>query len=236
MILHPLPNHTAIAPQTWQGLTKLQPASLGHYLTNGIIGNSVRPLVADKRMVGRAVTVRQPFPDAIAVHVVFEYLKAGDILVIDRCGDNHIACLGEMTVRAGLAIGLAGFVVDGVVTDIDELREIGIPVFAKGLNVVTTRTLDIDGAELFGPVVIGGITVRTGDILMGDNNGLLTLSPQHPQLDALVQKALADEEREVEWRLRLAKGESLGDMTGSRALFDKRIARQLASGGNPATK
>ncbi|MET3927127.1 RraA family protein [Devosia sp. 2618] len=223
MLLHDLPNHPEISPEIWAGLSQLQPASLGHYLTSGIISNDLRPLVGGKRMVGRAVTVRQPFPDAIPVHVVFDYLRAGDILVIDRCGDNHIACLGEMTVRAGLAIGVAGFVVDGVVTDIDELREIGIPVFAKGLNVVTTRTLDIDGAELFGPVVIGGVTIKTGDIVMGDNNGLLALSPQHRGLDALVKQALSDEQREIEWRRRLANGEALSTLNGSRALFEKRI-------------
>jgi 4-hydroxy-4-methyl-2-oxoglutarate aldolase len=224
LIVRDLPDHRPLSEATWNGLKALQPASLGHYLTKGILSNDIRPLVGNKRMVGRAVTVRQPYPDAVPVHVVFDYLKAGDILVIDRCGDNHIACLGEMTVRAGLAIGVAGFVVDGVVTDIDELRELGIPVFARGLNVVTTRTLDLPGAELFGEVVVGGVAVRTGDIVMGDNNGLLALSPELPGLDELVQKSLADEQREVEWRVRLGNGESLSRMNGSRALFDKRMA------------
>lgn len=223
MIVHDLPAHRPLNEVTWEGLKTLQPASLGHYLTNGIISNEIRPQVAVKRMVGRAVTVRQPYPDAVPVHVVFDYLKAGDILVIDRCGDNHVACLGEMTVRAGLAIGVAGFVVDGVVTDIDELRELGIPVFSRGLNVVTTRTLDLPGAELFGEVVIGGVAVKTGDVIMGDNNGLLALSPDDPGLDQLVQKSLADEQREVDWRLRLANGDALSRMNGSRALFDKRV-------------
>lgn len=224
MIVNDLPDHTPLSDATWQGLARLQPASLGHYLTNGIISNGIRPLVPGKRMLGRAVTVRQPYPDAVPVHVVFDYLKPGDVLVIDRCGDNHIACLGEMTVRAGLAIGVAGFVVDGVVTDIDELRELGIPVFARGLNVVTTRTLDLPGAELFGEVVIGDVAVHTGDIVMGDNNGLLALSPDHPDLDALVARSLADEDREVDWRKRLAAGESLSRMNGSRTLFDRRMA------------
>lgn len=224
MIVHDLPAHRPLSEATWDGLKTLQPASLGHYLTKGIISNAIKPLVGNKRMVGRAVTVRQPYPDAVPVHVVFDYLQAGDVLVIDRCGDNHIACLGEMTVRAGLAIGVAGFVVDGVVTDIDELRELGIPVFARGLNVVTTRTLDLDGAELFGEVVIGDVAVKTGDILMGDNNGLLALSADLPGLDQLVQKSLADEQREIDWRIRLANGESLSRMNGSRALFDKRMA------------
>ena len=222
MIVHDLNPHQPLSDATWAGLQQLQPASLGHYLTNGIISNAIKPLVPGKRMIGRAVTVRQPYPDAVPVHVVFDYLKLGDILVIDRCGDHHIACLGEMTVRAGLAAGVAGFVVDGVVTDIDELQELGIPVFARGLNVVTTRTLDLDGAELFGEVVIGGVVVKTGDIIMGDNNGLLSLSPSYPGLDDLVQKSLSDENREIEWRQRLATGEPLSRLNGSRALFDRR--------------
>lgn len=214
MIRHPRADSAAIDPAILDQMRVIQPASLGHYLTSGIVSPQVKPLTGGK-LLGRAVTVRQPLPDAIPVHLVLDDLRPGDVLVIDRAGDHHIACVGEMVARAALAAGAAGIVVDGVVTDIEELRDLGLPVYARGLNVVTTRVLDVPGAELFGPVLIGDVIVKTGDLLFGDANGLLNLDPASPDLAALVQRAVADQAREVEWRKRLAAGESLAKLNGS---------------------
>ncbi|MTH79229.1 RraA family protein [Paracoccus aestuariivivens] len=216
MIRHPRPEPVELPEAMLDKMRGIQPASLGHYLTTGIVSPQVRPLVAGK-LLGRAVTVRQPLPDALPVHLVLDELRAGDVLVIDRAGDHHVACVGEMVARAAKAAGAAGIVVDGIVTDIEELQELGLPVYARGLNVVTTRVLDVPGAELFGPVIIGDVIVRTGDLLFGDANGLLRLDPCDPALGGLVDRAVADENREVEWRQRIAAGESLADLNGSRA-------------------
>ncbi|MGU3401445.1 RraA family protein [Brucellaceae bacterium D45D] len=194
----------------------IQPASLGHYLTNGIVSPEIRPLTGGK-LLGRALTVRLPLPDGVPVHLVLDDMQPGDVLVIDRSGDHHIACVGEMVARAALAKGAAGIVVDGVVTDIEELRELGLPVYARGTNVVTLRALHAPGAELFGSVLIGGVIVRNGDFLFGDANGLLCLDPADAGLPALVDKAVADELREVEWRKRLANGEALSVLNGWRS-------------------
>ncbi|SMO96363.1 RraA family protein [Paracoccus laeviglucosivorans] len=214
MIRHPRANAAAIDPTILNEMRSIQPASLGHYLTSGIVSPQIRPLTGGK-LLGRAVTLRQPLPDAIPVHLLLDDLRPGDVLVIDRAGDHHIACVGGMVARAALAAGAAGIVVDGVVTDIEELRDLGLPVYARGLNVVTTRVLDVPGAELFGPVLIGDVIVRPGDLLFGDANGLLSLDPANPDMAALVQRAAADEAREVEWRKRLAAGESLAKLNGS---------------------
>lgn len=205
------PNDLAILDR----MRAIQPASLGHYLTEGIVAPAVHALTSGK-MIGRAVTVRQPLPDALPVHLVLDELQPGDVLVIDRVGDHHIACVGEMVARAAHAAGAAGIVVDGVVTDIEELHEIGLPIYARGTNVVTTRLLKVPGAELFGPVIIGGVIVRTGDLLFGDANGLLRL-PAAVDLAELVGKAEADEAREVEWRRQLASGARLADLNGARS-------------------
>ncbi|MBD9529893.1 RraA family protein [Paracoccus sp. PAR01] len=216
MIRHPRPDPVALDAELLAAMRGIQPASLGHYLTTGILSPDIRPLTGGK-LLGRAVTVRQPLPDAIPVHVVLDELQAGDVLVIDRAGDHHVACVGEMVARAAHAAGAAGIVVDGIVTDIEELREIGLPVYARGLNVVTTRVLNVPGAELFGPVIIGGVIIRSGDLLFGDANGLLRLDPTDEALPTLVKRALADEAREIEWRQRLTAGESLARLNGSDA-------------------
>lgn len=191
----------------------VQPASLGHYLTGGIVDPVIRSLTG-ARFLGRAVTVRQPLPDGVPVHRVLDELCTGDVLVIDRVGDHRIACVGEMVARAAHARGAAGIVVDGVVTDIEELREIGMPIHARGTSVATTRKLDLPGAELFGQVTIGGVVIRQGDIIFGDANGVLCLDPRDPDLSDIVDRAVADEIREVDWRIRLAGGDSLAELNG----------------------
>lgn len=213
MIRHPR-HESPVAAAMLDAMRAIQPASLGHYLTAGIVSPKVRALTGGQ-LLGRAVTVRQPLPDALPVHLVLDDLRPGDVLVIDRAGDHHVACVGEMVARAAHAAGAVGIVVDGIVTDIEELQEIGLPIYARGTNVVTTRVLDVPGAELFGPVVIGGVIVQTGDLMFGDVNGLLRLDPATPDLAELVARAVADEAREVEWRKLLAAGHSLASLNGS---------------------
>ncbi|KXF74970.1 4-hydroxy-4-methyl-2-oxoglutarate aldolase [Paramesorhizobium deserti] len=215
MIVHPRAAASDDA-DLFNMLAKVQPASLGHYLASGSIPSGIRALAPVQRMVGRAMTVKQPLPDGVPVHLALDELREGDILVIDRQSDHQVACVGEMVARAAFHAGAAGIVVDGVVTDIEELAALGLPVYARGTSVITTRSLGVPGAELFGTVSIGGVAVSTGDILFGDMNGILCLGVSHVDLQDLIERALADERREVEWRQRLAAGESLADLNGTR--------------------
>lgn len=193
-------------------LRRIQPATLGHHVAGGALSPAIRALVPVTRMVGRALTVRQPLPDSTPVFRALEKLRSDDILVIDRQGDHHVACVGEMVARAAFHAGAAGIVVDGTVTDIEELQAIGMPVYARGTNVITARVLDQPGGELCGNVTIGGTVIGFGDILFGDANGVLRLDAETADLGSLIARAMADEEREVEWRKRLAEGRSLGDL------------------------
>lgn len=215
MIVHP---RVAASDNTdlFNSLMQVQPASLGHYLASGSISSGIRALVPVQRMVGRAVTIKQPLPDGVPVHLALDELRKGDILVIDRQGDHQVACVGEMVARAAFHAGAAGIVVDGVVTDIEELATIGLPIYARGTSVITTRSLGLPGAELFGTVVIGRVAISTGDILFGDMNGVLRLDVSDVDIQNLLERAFADERREVEWRQRLACGESLAELNGAR--------------------
>lgn len=215
MIVHPRAA-TSDDGGLFNRLAQVQPASLGHYLASGAISPGIRALVPVQRMVGRAMTVKQPLPDGVPVHLALDELRRGDILVIDRQGDHQVACVGEMVARAALHAGAAGIVVDGVVTDIEELATIGLPVYARGTSVITTRSLSLPGAELFGPITIGGVAISTGDILFGDMNGILRLDVAGVDIQDLIERAFTDEQREVEWRQRLASGESLAELNGVR--------------------
>ncbi|MGT2489482.1 RraA family protein [Cupriavidus basilensis] len=87
------------------------------------------------------------------------------------------APVGAVTGTAALCAGAKGIIVDGVVTDILELRAMGIPVFASGsTSVLTTKRIDEGGSAVNEPVICGGVTVNPGDIVLADDNGVLFLS------------------------------------------------------------
>ena len=148
--------------------------TLGHFLEAGFADHRLRTLVPNVKMIGRAVTLKLPEPDAVAVNRALARLTPGDVLVIDMCGDHAHAPVGAVTVTAALHAGAAGIVVDGVATDLIELQAMRLPVFARGTSLLTTKRLDGDAAAAFGVTVqCGGVAVEPGAIVLGDDNGLL---------------------------------------------------------------
>lgn len=147
--------------------------TLGHFLEAGFADHRLRALVANVKMIGRAVTLKLPQPDAVAVNRALARLTPGDVLVLDMCGDHAHAPVGAVTVTAALHAGAAGIVVDGAATDLMELQAMRLPVFARGTSLLTTKRLDGDAAAFGVTVQCGGVAVEPGAIVLGDDNGLL---------------------------------------------------------------
>lgn len=159
-------------------LADVELPTLGHYLEDGFCAARIRPLGPVRRMAGPAVTVDLTQPDAIAVNRALLRLRRGSVLVIRVHSGRH-APVGAVTAAAAIAQGAAGIVVDGPVTDGVALRETAdvLPVFADGVTALTTKRLGtaLDGVGR--PVEIGGVVVRDGDIVAGDENGVIALTP-----------------------------------------------------------
>ena len=155
----------------------VEPATVGHLLEFGFCDPALQPLWRPCQVVGRAFTVRTTALDSAIVHLAIDMAESGDVLVIDRNGDRKHACWGGMTSLAAKVKGLAGAVVDGFVTDIDEIEEMAFPVYARGLTTITTKGLALDG-EINTQVQIGGVPVSPGDLVVADSNGVLILSPE----------------------------------------------------------
>ncbi|XAZ31950.1 RraA family protein [Paenarthrobacter ureafaciens] len=130
------------------------------------------------KIAGPAVTVRIADRDAIAMNRALLALRPGDVLVVDMLGDNRHAPVGAVTAAAAIAQGAAAVVVDGVATDVRELREAGLPVFARGTSCLTTKRVRGAGSAVNVPVHCGGVQVNPGDIVLGDDNGLIVLAPE----------------------------------------------------------
>ncbi len=142
-------------------------------------------------------------------------VEPGDVVVIDTGGDVRHAPLGEVVASALVFRGAAGAVVDGSATDIDEIAGLGLPVYARGLSMLTTKLHDIDAGGLNVPVVVGGVVVNPGDVVLADANGVLFASVA--VLAALIDTALADDAEEPELVEELRAGGRLGDLTGATA-------------------
>ncbi|MDH4572861.1 RraA family protein [Salinicola acroporae] len=194
-------------------LSGLQPASLGHYL-DVALPYDIKALNNFCRCIGTALTVHQPTSDSTPVHLAIELLRPGDVLVIDRAGNTEMACVGEMVATAAQLKGAQGIIVNGVITDLEEVTALGMPLYAKGTTVVTTRASYAPGARLTSEIKIGRATVKTGDVIFGDLNGVLCIDPLEDEIWKIVEKAKADEEKEMDWKNMLKGGASLADLNG----------------------
>ena len=155
-------------------LSKVEPATMGHYLHYGFMDTRVKSMLQNVNVVGTAFTVRTNVNDSTMVHKAVSLAEEGDILVIDRTGDGKHACVGEIVAYAANARKLAGIIIDGPCTDIQAIREIGIPVFATGLSPITTKLYGESG-EINTVVQCGGVNVHPGDVIVADDNGVLVL-------------------------------------------------------------
>jgi 4-hydroxy-4-methyl-2-oxoglutarate aldolase len=217
--LNPLP------PQIDETLLKLlrqaEPATIGHFLHAGFVDPAVRAYFPDMRIAGTAVTVSSPGPDAVIIHHALGQCRPGDVLVIDRCGDHKHACAGGAVAYAARKAGIVGIVVDGMVTDIGELRMYGVPVWARGLSTITQKKIGLGGGFCV-PVSCGGVAVRPGDAVFADENGVLILEPAG--IEWAAQRAIALQQEEKKTLARIDAGEKIADIVGSTGLIEKALA------------
>ena len=213
--------------ETLQKFGQVSTGSLGH-LTDFGYAIGLQALTRPAKAVGRAFTVRIPRLDATIVHYALNLIEPGEVLVLDTSGERERACWGGVVGHAALRAGVAGVVVDGPVTDWEELTASGPPVWCRGLSSITGRRLGLEGAVLV-PVQVGGAVVQPGDIVLADSDGVFFVSPDGAAelADALIVR----EAREPGLKRRLDAGEKMGDVSGARQAVDDAMAEQRAQAG-----
>ena len=166
------PQADAAVLETLRGIAV---ALLSDNLHRAIGSAGVQPYHRPRPMAGTAVTVRTRGGDNLAILRAFEYCRPGDVMVVDCGGEIANAVVGGILTFYGATIGLSGMVIDGAIRDVAEIRERDFPVYARA---VTHRGPYKDGpGEINVPVCIGGMVVNPGDILVGDQDGLLAFPP-----------------------------------------------------------
>lgn len=201
-------------------LAGAEPATIGHFITTGILNPRIRAHFKNLRTVGTAVTVKMPGADGGILHYAMGCARPGDFLVVDRCGETVTAAMGGAMAYAAKQAGIAGIVIDGYVTDLGELRDHGVPIWSWGASAITTRVKGEEG-EFCTPVQCGGVVVHAGDAVIADENGIVILPPSLAL--PLAQRAIEFQNNEKHTLARLANGEKFPDIVGSRAVIDAAI-------------
>ena len=211
-VLNPLPRQ--VDRELLALLVQAEPAVIGHFRYTGFVSPAIRAHFQDRRIAGTAVTLRAPGMDGAMVHYAVGQARPGDVLVIDRCGDEAIATIGGAVAYAARAAGVAGIIVDGLVTDLGELRAYGVPVWSRGTSCVTVKTLGL-GGEFCVPVSCGGVGVE---------NGILVMPAE--DIEGSARRALQMMQDEKRTLARIDAGEKYPDIMGSTQVILDAIARQ----------
>jgi regulator of RNase E activity RraA len=195
-------------------LERVETATIGHWRHWGFMDRGIQPLLREKRIAGVAVTLAIPGPDSTLLHHALGLLRPGDVLVVDRLGDDRHACWGGGVTVAAKAAGAKAGVVDGPCTDLTEIRDSDFPMWCRGLAPITTRLYDL-GGRLNKPVSCGGVAVMPGDVILADESGVLVLPRDEAEAEA--DAAIARQARGLESQDKVKAGAKLGELSGATA-------------------
>ncbi len=139
----------------------------------GAMDPGVKPVGPGMKFAGSALTIRIRACDNLVIYKALDLAQPGDVLVIATNNFQGAATWGDLTSMIARAKGVAGMVTDGMVRDVEGICQVGVPVFARG---ATPNSPFKDGqGEVNFTVSCGGVTVRPGDILVGDGDGVVVI-------------------------------------------------------------
>ena len=145
---------------------------------------AIKPLNKAK-LLGPAFTIKVPEGDNLMFHKAMDMAQPGDVVVIDAGGDDKRAIFGALMISYCKVRGLAGVIVDGSIRDAEELAAMNFPVYARGITPNGPYT---NGpGEINTPIAFGGKVVCPGDIIVGDQDGIIVIKPEDAEF--LAEKA-----------------------------------------------
>lgn len=174
----------------------------------------------DLRIIGPALTVKCYPGDNLMIHKSLDLIEPGDVVVVDAGSSMMNGVIGDLISTKARHRGAKGFVVDGLIRDIPEIRSLGdFPVFAR--DVTPIGPLHRGPGEINHPISAGGIVVHPGDIMVGDQNGVVVV-PQEVA-EELLERLRARAEREADYRDAVARGEFSNEWV-DHLLFESGVA------------
>ncbi len=169
---------------------------------------AIRPISAGYVMLGQALTVRAIAGGITPLLHALSLARPGDVLMVDAGGYAQNAVLGGNMTNKAMRQGMAGLVIDGAIRDLAEIRDCGIPCFTRAVTPAGPNFAET--GDVGGPISCGGVLVKTGDLVIGDDDGI-TIVPRG-QMAAVLAVCRTTLTAEAEWDRRIAAGETFTEI------------------------
>jgi 4-hydroxy-4-methyl-2-oxoglutarate aldolase len=182
----------------------------------GFVDADLVQVVPGSRVAGPARTVRCGQDDNLMVHAVMAQAQPGEVLVLTMPEPRPIALVGDLLATQARERGVAALLIDASVRDVEELREMGLPIWARWVRVhgAAKGTMGQVGE----PVEVGGATIRQGDAVILDADGVAVVEAE--RIDEVLEASHQREERERVKRGRLQDGALSWEIDGLRERFE----------------
>jgi 4-hydroxy-4-methyl-2-oxoglutarate aldolase len=179
----------------------------------GLVDLDLHRIVPGSRAAGPARPILCGQADNLMVHAAMAHANPGDVLVLTMPVPRPVALVGDLLATQAKARGVAGLLIDGSVRDVDELVEIGLPIWARWIRVRGAGK-DVPGT-IDEPVIVGGARIAAGDTVVLDADGAAVIAQE--RVDEVLEAAQARQEKERVKRAKLQAGELSYDLDNLRA-------------------
>jgi 4-hydroxy-4-methyl-2-oxoglutarate aldolase len=183
----------------------------------GYVDADLIQIVSGSRVAGPARTVVCGQDDNLMVHAVMAEVQPGEVIVLTMPEPRPVALVGELLATQAKAHGAAAMLIDASVRDVEELVDLGLPIWARWVRV---KGADKDVAGSIGePVTVGGATIRQGDVLVLDTDGVAVVEQE--RVDEVLEAARERAERERVKRAKLEGGALSYDLDNLRERVER---------------
>lgn len=175
-------------------LAALPTANIGDAMDRlNVLESRIKPVWTGARVVGPAYCVLTAPGDNRALHDALGLAEPGEVIVLSGGGYTDRALMGELMAGRAIARGIAGVVIDGAIRDAGDIAELKLPVYAKAVTPAGPYRNGPGRQQV--PVAVGNVAVSPGDIVVGDDDGVVVIPRQ--ELDEVLERAERKHEAEM---------------------------------------
>jgi len=163
------------ASALYAGFAGLPVANIGDCVNRASMLDARIRKISQGNLLGPAFTVKTRAGDNLMLHKALDMADPGDVIVLDAHGDTTNAITGELMMQTAVQKRLGGVIIDGAIRDVATLRDMMLPIFAAG--VTPAGPYKEGPGEINVPVSVGSVVVMPGDIIVGDEDGIVAIRP-----------------------------------------------------------